>query len=490
MWRPSRYDLALAAVAGATAVAGAFAVAGYTRSFVVAPVDAFVVRATPGPVVAFAIENIGSEAHLLHIGLAFVATVGLFGGLALGAARVAERLDSQPVGAALGGTLAGGLAFVLSGDTAVSAAAALPLAATVAAGAPRRAAPALDRSRRRALGSVAGTLAFLGAAGTVGTRRSRTESLDAAPGATGARDRVAAAREQSLSVASEELPGLVSEVGNFYNVDIAEFEPELPAEEWSLTVTGETGAGDHTVDYDDLLDRPVEHRAITLRCVGEDLNGRQLDTAVWTGTPVAPLLDEVDPEGECGCVVLRGDDGYFVEYPVEVLCEGVLAWGMNGQELPSQHGHPVRVLAPGHWGETNVKWLTEIEVLDREMDGYWEQRGWEGTGEVSTVAKLWDEGVTRLEDGRVELAGHAYAGTRGVEAVEVSTDGGATWSAATLSAPLPDEDVWRQYRYRFEPEGSHEVVVRAVDGAGTVQTDERASSFPSGATGWVRRTVE
>jgi DMSO/TMAO reductase YedYZ molybdopterin-dependent catalytic subunit len=147
------------------------------------------------------------------------------------------------------------------------------------------------------------------------------------------------------------------------------------------------------------------------------------------------------------------------------------------------------VLVPGHWGETNVKWIQEIELLEEAEDGYWEERGWEGTGPVNTVAKLWDEGITELDDGRVELSGHAYAGTRGIERVDVSTDGGSTWTEAELSEPLPDEDVWRQYRYEFEPDGTHEVVVRAVDGEGTMQEQEQSDPAPSGATGWVQRTV-
>ncbi len=486
---PSRYELGIAGLAGATGVAGSFAVAGYTRTFVVAPLDAAVVTATPGAVVAFMIQNVGEAGHLLHIGLAAALAVGLFGAVALGGVRAAERLDSRLGGGLLAGLTAWTLAALLTQAPALALGTALPVAAVAGLAGPRRAPPELDASRRRALGSVAGVVAFVGGAAGVGALRSSEDPLDAAPGTGDVDVRLREAEERSLSVDSDALPGLVSEIGGFYNVDIAEFEPELPAEEWSLTVTGETAEGDLTVDFDALLERPVEHRFVTLRCVGEELNGHKLDTAVWTGTPVAPLLDAVDPDGECGCVVLRGDDGYFVEYPVEVLRDGFLAWGMNGKELPSQHGHPVRILAPGHWGETNVKWLTEIEVLDREMDGYWEQRGWEGTGPVNTVAKLWEEGITRLEDGRVELAGHAYAGTRGVDRVEVSTDGGDTWAEAALSAPLPDEDVWRQYRYRFEPEGSHEVVVRAVDGTGTVQAGERSDSFPSGAAGWVRRTV-
>jgi DMSO/TMAO reductase YedYZ molybdopterin-dependent catalytic subunit len=278
----------------------------------------------------------------------------------------------------------------------------------------------------------------------------------------------------------------VSTFEEFYYVDIAEFDPTLSPDDWSLTITGEVG-DDVTVTFDELTNMPTDRRFVTLRCVGEKLNGHKLDTAIWTGTPIAPLLEKADPDGECGCAMLHAEDDYFVQFPIEALEDGFLAWGMNGQPLPRAHGHPVRVLIPGHWGETNVKWLSEIELLDKEMDGYWEQRGWHGTGPVNTVAKLWSD--TELGNGNIEVAGHAYAGTRGIDRVEVSIDGGDTWQDAALSEPLPGADVWRQWRHEFAPDGTHEVVVRAVDGQGALQPQEQSGSFPSGATGWVSKTI-
>jgi hypothetical protein len=146
------------------------------------------------------------------------------------------------------------------------------------------------------------------------------------------------------------------------------------------------------------------------------------------------------------------------------------------------------VLIPGHWGEINVKWVTEIEVLEEEATGYWEERGWHGTGPVKTVAKL--HLIEELDGGRVRVGGHAYAGTRGIGGVEVSTDDGETWVEATLSEPLPDDDVWRQWVHEYDaPEDPHDVTVRAIEADGTVQPSERTDAFPTGPSGWVTRTV-
>jgi hypothetical protein len=193
--------------------------------------------------------------------------------------------------------------------------------------------------------------------------------------------------------------------------------------------------------------------------------------------------------------MLRAADDFYQEFPLSALEDGLLAFGMNGETIPRSHGYPLRALVPGHWGEVNVKWLTEIEVLEREQQGYWEERGWHGTGPVHTVAKLWDnddlDGIVHNDDGTIQLAGHAYAGTRGIDRVEVSTDGGESWTDAELTDPLPGEDVWRQWSHIYDPPDSeHEVVVRAVDGEGNLQTEAEAGAYPNGATGWVRQTVQ
>jgi hypothetical protein len=233
------------------------------------------------------------------------------------------------------------------------------------------------------------------------------------------------------------------------------------------------------------------------------LNGKKMDTALWTGVPIMDLLESagIDAGDDC-CVMLRAADDFFEEFPLSALENGFLAFEMNGEPLPRGHGYPVRALIPGHWGEINVKWLTEIEVLAEEAKGYWERRGWHGTGPVNTVAKL--HAVNRLGDGEsggteMQVGGHAYAGTRGIQSVEVSTDGGESWDEATLSEPLPAdtveqtqsaEDAWRQWEYSYESDSPHEVVVRATDGEGDLQPSERSDSFPSGPTGWVSKQVK
>jgi DMSO/TMAO reductase YedYZ molybdopterin-dependent catalytic subunit len=476
-----------ALAAGLGAVAGSYAAAGATPAFVVAPVESLVVDLTPGVVVLTAIATLGESASLLAVALAVALAVVLGAvpsalAVALADARgrggwvaaVASAVGVWVVAAAVTGRLLPAIGAGAGAGVVVAASELRPAAGEVTAG------------RRRLLRTVGSLAGVAGLSVLVGSRSS--ESSPSRPSdddvAAAVADRLDEAAEKELDV--DGLDPLVTDIGSFYEVDINTFNPTVDPETWELRLTGAV-LEEQTLTLADLRAAPVEHRFFTLRCVGDQLNGRKMSTALWGGVPVERFLDRAKPAGTH--VMLRAADGYYNEFPIEALEGGMLAYRMNGEPLPEAHGAPVRALIPGHWGEINVKWLTEIEVLTKEREGYWEKRGWHGTGPVNTVAKLWTR--NRLDDGRLQVGGLAYAGTRGVARVEVSVDGGRTWSDARLSDPLPDADVWRQWAHEWSPTGDgHEVVVRAVEADGTVQTKEVSTPQPRGATGWVSTTID
>lgn len=496
-WLPA---VAVALAAGLAAVAGSYLAVGRRPAFVVTPFDRLVVALSPDALITFAITQLGTLGHQLAFLLAIAVACLAFGlaalpgvALLLGRGPAAGLLDrgrgKAVVGVLLGQALPSALAFGLTRSrpsalgTAAGAGIVLLVAAVatvLAAGTDR---PLGSLERRRVLGSLGTAIGVSALAVFVhGTGEESFPSPleipeDARPAV---RESLTRAKEQSLAV--EGLEPLVST--DFYQVDIGNVDPAVDRDEWSLSITGAV-AEEQEYDFADIEAMTLEDRFVTLRCVGDRLNGRQMDTALWSGVPVADLLEAAEPSGDR--VILHGADDYYNEFPIDALWPGLLAYRMNGRPLPRAHGAPLRALVPGHWGEINVKWLTEIEVRDEDTMGYWEHRGWHGTGPVETVAKLWQ--VNRFDGARYEVAGHAYAGTRGIEAVEVSTDGGDTWTEADLSEPLPGDDVWRQWRHEYGAGGRHEVIVRARDGDGNLQIPEEDGPKPDGATGWVSETV-
>jgi DMSO/TMAO reductase YedYZ molybdopterin-dependent catalytic subunit len=491
------------AAAGVAAVAGSYAAVGLTPAFVAAPVSDLVIASTPDAVITWSIQTLGDLGSQLGFLLSLALTAGLFA-LAAGVGMVLARrfsVPASPVAAVV--CVAAALALTGSAVSTLAAGAGGGIVVGLAGlhtDGSESDPTATSGARRRVLQAVAGAFAVGGVGAVLGSEKGGEVPDADGEVSPGVRSLLGDAEEKSLDVAGIE--PLVSE--NFYQVDINNVDPTLAREDWTLGVTGAVEEAAE-FEFEDVtgMEDAIEHRFVTLRCVGEGLNGKKMDTALWTGVPIMDLLESagIDAGDDC-CVMLRAADDFFEEFPLSALENGFLAFEMNGEPLPRGHGYPVRALIPGHWGEINVKWLTEIEVLEEEAKGYWERRGWHGTGPVNTVAKL--HAVNRLGDGEsggteMQVGGHAYAGTRGIQSVEVSTDGGESWDEATLSEPLPAdtveqtqsaEDAWRQWEYSYESDSPHEVVVRATDGEGDLQPSERSDSFPSGPTGWVSKQVK
>ena len=160
----------------------------------------------------------------------------------------------------------------------------------------------------------------------------------------------------------------------------------------------------------------------------------------------------------------------------------IVAYLMNGEPLPDSHGFPARIIVPGLYGMENVKWLTRIEPVSGEFRGYWQRRGWADTAVINTMSRIdvpAARSIVAVGDGQV--GGVAFAGDRGVEKVEISSDGAETWQRAELSKPLSSY-TWVLWTTRWGPPGAgpFTIAVRATDGAGATQTSVVRVNLPDG----------
>jgi DMSO/TMAO reductase YedYZ molybdopterin-dependent catalytic subunit len=314
-----------------------------------------------------------------------------------------------------------------------------------------------------------------------------------------------AARNHALPL--EALRHTITPVGLHYlliHFDI----PYVDEDAWRLRVGGRV---EHplTLTLDDLRSRPSKTLAVTLECAG---NGRAfvsphvvsqpwlmeaVGTAEWTGTPLAPVLEEAGmlPDGvEVVFTGLdRGVDGaieqaYERSLPLsEALSDEVLlAYAVNGQPLPPQHGFPLRLVVPGWYGMAHVKWLSAVTVVDEPFGGYQQRTAYHvrtADGDAGTpitrmlprsllVPPGVPEFVSRtrfLEAGPCLLEGRAWSGYGPIERVDVSVDGGETWSEGTLGE-APSQFAWREWSYEWRAEpGEHELCCRATDATGRTQ---------------------
>ena len=215
-----------------------------------------------------------------------------------------------------------------------------------------------------------------------------------------------------------------------------------------------------------------------------------MSTGQFTGVRLHELVSMAVPQSSATYARFKSRDGYTESLPLSLISaepEILVAYALDGAPLPTSHGFPVRILVPGHYGMKGPKWLDSIDLASRDDGGYWESEGWDRRALVKTTARfdVPKDGDIAKAGEAVRLFGVAFAGTRGISKVEYSTDGGRTWSAAELGAPLSSL-TWVLWDANWTPAqaGAHVLQVRAVDGSGAAQEPTSSASFPSGASGY------
>jgi DMSO/TMAO reductase YedYZ molybdopterin-dependent catalytic subunit len=277
---------------------------------------------------------------------------------------------------------------------------------------------------------------------------------------------------------------------------------------WSLT-------------YQELRDMPSQTRVALLECAGNSrvflvppAKGVQWElgavgNAEWTGVPLAALLERAGVEDDACDIVLQGADrGVPSEEPVppgpiayarslprdKALQRDVLiAYQMNGHDLPQDHGYPVRAIVPGHYGMASVKWLTSVHAVRKPFQGYWQTSDYGYWDHVNgqPVRRALSEVHVKSEIARPRvyetlvpnqvyvIFGAAWAGETDVTEIAVSTDSGDTWVAAEFLDPV-QRHAWRRWKRDWltpAKPGRYTLLARATDANGNVQPDQHDANF-------------
>jgi DMSO/TMAO reductase YedYZ molybdopterin-dependent catalytic subunit len=273
---------------------------------------------------------------------------------------------------------------------------------------------------------------------------------------------------------------------DFYVVSKNVLDPTVEVGRWRLELTGLVRRP-RTWTYAEVQQMPAETRPVTLECISNEVGGNLLSTALWRGVTLETLLEQGGGTGTVAGkhVVFYAIDGYATSLPLEALLEArtLLAWQMNGSPLPDRHGFPLRAVVPGRYGEQSAKWVTRVDIIDHEFKGFYQSQGW-SAAPLETFSRI-DQPHGQVGFGAVPVSGVAFAGTRGISRVEVSTDDGTTWSIASLVPPL-SEQTWVLWQWLWHPAGPglYTLRARATDGTGALQTGVDRGTVPNGATGW------
>jgi DMSO/TMAO reductase YedYZ molybdopterin-dependent catalytic subunit len=428
-----------------------------------------VVRLTPGWFATLAIERLGAGAHVL-LAIAVILAIAVLA--ACGTWRWWGALVSvcTTVVAALIAPIGTRPAYVIAALLA-GLAGALPILW------PWRLRTHADHDARRRFLTTTGTLGASIAAALVVRLLGRRPPAST-PGAAFPED-PAIANVPGLSP-------LITPTERHYVVSINYEAPRLDPANWRLRLSGRVAAS-RELTLAQLRMLGEVRQAVLMQCISNPIGGDLIGNAAWTGVPLDRVLRTAGVlEGAVALRVIAAD-GYHDVLPLATGAEALIGWAMNDAALPADHGSPVRLLLPRHYGMRSVKWLREIEAVTSLPEGYWASRGWDSEAVMRPGARIDTPAADATVGGRIVVAGVAWA-PAGVRTVEVRLDDGE-WQPASLEAaagPL----AWQRWAATVtSSSGRRLVTARVTDGHGRTQSEEPLPALPSGAQGLHRVIV-
>jgi DMSO/TMAO reductase YedYZ molybdopterin-dependent catalytic subunit len=280
----------------------------------------------------------------------------------------------------------------------------------------------------------------------------------------------------------------ITPVDNFYRIDINALPSDIHPQSWKLELKGLVQKP-LTFTLDELRNRPSITQAVTMSCVSNPLGGDLIGTNFWTGVPFKDVLLQAGVLPEAKGVKITAADTFYEYVPLTEAMDDrtLLVYAMNGEPLTTEHGFPLRIYIPNHYGMKQPKWIIGMEVTDTPNRGFWGDRGWEphAVPKTTSVIDTYEVDRNLLEaTGTVPVGGIAWAGARGIKKVEVQVDT-TPWVEAVLRRPTISPLTWVQWRYDWKPasKGVHTIRVRAMDGNGDLQDPNPTTPGPEAATG-------
>ncbi len=292
-------------------------------------------------------------------------------------------------------------------------------------------------------------------------------------------------------VGNNGLPPEITPNSDFYHVSKNFVDPKVAEEGWSLQVGGMVERP-YSLTLAEIRDLPAVTETRTLCCISNEIGGDLISNATWKGVRLKDLLERAGVKAGAVDLAMSARDGYTESMPIDKALNGdvIAVYEMNGVPLPDTNGFPLRLLVPDIYGMKNVKWITKIDVIATDFKGYWQGQGWSDVATIKTMSRIdFPRNFDLLPTGPAQIGGVAFAGARGTAKIEVSADGGATWQEGQIRRPLGPY-TWVLWSATIDlAEGERQLMVRATDGTGKVQTDRPAPPLPDGASGWATKRV-
>ena len=273
---------------------------------------------------------------------------------------------------------------------------------------------------------------------------------------------------------------------DFY-ITTAGATPTIP-KDWNLVLTGLVDKP-LTLTLDQIKAMPAATEMRTLECISNPVGGELISNALWKGVRLKDLLAQTGVKSAARHLKLESFDGWSTGIPLDLGMHehALLAYEMNGEPLPLEHGAPLRCLWTGRYGMKQPKWIQTITVINTDYAGFWEKQGWTNDAFIlpnSRIDSPQDNGV--ITSPTFTVSGVAFSGEDGIAKIEISWDDTNQWHAAELTRG-PSPFVWTIWKWTGQSlaPGKHQLFARVTTNDGKTQARPEKPSlfgdtFPNG----------
>jgi hypothetical protein len=271
---------------------------------------------------------------------------------------------------------------------------------------------------------------------------------------------------------TRQFPDFITSNKDYYITRIGEI-PDIDPDTYRLKIKGLV-AEQKEFSLDELYAMEMKELPLTIECIGNSSNGTLISTAVWKGFYLYDFLESLGMNKTATGVRYVAADGYYASHTMDQVKNNhvMIALFMNGVKIPPVQGFPVRVLNPGYYGVKQPAWVTEIEVIDKPVKDYWEDKGWDCSPPMRVDSTIFFPGNNTVikEKDKLAIGGAAYGGTRIVK-ISLTIDEGKHWIDADIIREMDADNVWVLWEKEvsFPGPGLYNVKVRATDTAGNQQ---------------------
>ncbi|PJF40361.1 MAG: hypothetical protein CUN54_05525 [Phototrophicales bacterium] len=249
--------------------------------------------------------------------------------------------------------------------------------------------------------------------------------------------------------------------------------PSIDLAHWSLTISNYPNSV--TFTYEMLRQLPAEEIISVIACAGNDPQRKFVGNARWRGIQIGCLFDQMNSPSTPQYAQFYSADGYITSLPTDALSQAVLAYEMNGEVLLPEHGFPLRLTVPNHYGYKMPKWIGRIELTDEPIASTWEQQSPTENSLLQLDAAIRTPRNRQIIQDDVLIAGIAYSAGK-IKAVELSINGGDWMPVPSI---YQEQYGWAQWQIVWRPStpGDYRITVRAHDGRSVQLPDSLHSTI-------------